>query len=213
MISATRAFLFFVVWKWSELLSSISQSHFFPCKDSYFKNSVCVCVCMNVLCAYIFMQHVYVSGACRGQKRALGPLELSYRQLWPITWVLETEPGSSERAANACNSSVISPALTKTPVRKTQTHVASSSSPSSCNLRRTRSWIVSVLELKTIWTKNDLKFAKIVCKVRNLVSWTNGSWQVQAQLTVGPDVEMVCFNLQYASIGSHEMCAEEEKEG
>ena len=39
----------------------------------------------------------------RFRTRHLIPWNWSYRQLWATMWMLETEPGSSQRAATACN--------------------------------------------------------------------------------------------------------------
>jgi hypothetical protein len=43
-----------------------------------------------------------------GQERAVGTMQLEYKQLWPAIWVLETKPRSSRKAANALNHGVIS---------------------------------------------------------------------------------------------------------
>ena len=54
-------------------------------------------------CLHAHVCTMCVSDAPGGQKRALGPPELSYRQLWANMWVLGTQPEYSGRAASVLN--------------------------------------------------------------------------------------------------------------
>lgn len=56
----------------------------------------------------ILLAHVS-PGACRGQKRQSGPLELEL-QMGATLWVVGIEPGSSGRAGSALSHLAISPA-------------------------------------------------------------------------------------------------------
>lgn len=58
-----------------------------------------ICLCERGYCV-----HIEHEEACGSQGRVLEPLELSYKQLLTTTWMLETEPRSSERATSALNS-------------------------------------------------------------------------------------------------------------
>lgn len=57
---------------------------------------------------FFFLLHVYMHtmcmpGACTGQKRVLGPLEVESWRLGVIKWVLEKKTCVSERAVSAIN--------------------------------------------------------------------------------------------------------------
>lgn len=51
-----------------------------------------------------------VCGACGGQERGLGPLELALKMVVAAVWKLRTKPRSTGRAASALNQRTISPA-------------------------------------------------------------------------------------------------------
>lgn len=51
----------------------------------------------------------WMSGASRGQKKALNPLQLLLEMVWVTMWVYRTEAGSSEKAISTFDHWVISP--------------------------------------------------------------------------------------------------------
>lgn len=54
---------------------------------------------MCVFCKHVCLCTTYVPIACRGQKRALDPLELELKEGASV-YVLETDPGPSARTTN-----------------------------------------------------------------------------------------------------------------
>lgn len=69
-------------------------------------------MCMGILPKW--MSTVYMSDTCRGQKRALGPLELDGYVVGPM-WVLGTKLRASAGAASSLNHPQLGRLTTSTP--------------------------------------------------------------------------------------------------